>query len=273
MDEHPRSSVRFQPGYNCWRVEPADRLALFIDNDEAFDALKPLILAAKKSIWILAWVFDPLTRLDPDRVRKEPRPDTRRPHRPDAATTGGSEPGLDVRMLTWDMPFPIAASQLFGPHRGAAFFAGSRVKYRLDNTLPASACHHQKVVIIDGSVALLSGGDIGVDRWDTTRHLDNDPRAACPPVVTIRLGTRSRCWSTAERARRWPSSSSPAGAHPAATRWSFRNGPTRRPGPRTCCPTCAACSRHGPHLGRVEGRPEITECMLLHLSASGGPNG
>jgi hypothetical protein len=41
-------------------VEQADRLALFIDNDEAFDALKSLILlSAKKSIWILAWVFDP----------------------------------------------------------------------------------------------------------------------------------------------------------------------------------------------------------------------
>jgi phosphatidylserine/phosphatidylglycerophosphate/cardiolipin synthase-like enzyme len=71
MDERP--SV-FRPGYSCWRVEPADRLALFIDNDETFDALKPLLLAAKKSIWILAWVFDPLTRLDPDRVKKSRDP-------------------------------------------------------------------------------------------------------------------------------------------------------------------------------------------------------
>jgi phosphatidylserine/phosphatidylglycerophosphate/cardiolipin synthase-like enzyme len=85
-----------------------------------------------------------------------------------------------VRILVWDMPFPIAASQLFGPHRGQVFFAGSRVKYHLDNTLPASACHHQKVVVVDGSVALVSGGDIGVDRWDTTQHLDNDPRRRLP---------------------------------------------------------------------------------------------
>jgi phosphatidylserine/phosphatidylglycerophosphate/cardiolipin synthase-like enzyme len=55
-------------------VEPADRLALFIDNDETFDALKPLLLSAKRSIWILAWVFDPLTRLDPDRVKKSRDP-------------------------------------------------------------------------------------------------------------------------------------------------------------------------------------------------------
>ena len=177
MDE--RASV-FRPGYSCWRVEPADRLALFIDNDETFDALKPLLLAAKRSIWILAWVFDPLTRLDPDRVKK-----SRDPEHADRIglilrRQASLNPALDVRILTWDMPFPIAAAQLFGPQRGAAFFAGSRVKYQLDNTLPDSACHHQKVVIIDGATALLSGGDIGVDRWDTCEHLDNDPRRRLP---------------------------------------------------------------------------------------------
>jgi phosphatidylserine/phosphatidylglycerophosphate/cardiolipin synthase-like enzyme len=177
MDERP--SV-FRPGYSCWRVEPADRLALFIDNDETFDALKPLLLTAKRSIWILAWVFDPLTRLDPDRVKK-----SRDPMHADRIglllrRQAALNPALDVRILTWDMPFPIAAAQLFGPQRGAAFFAGSRVKYQLDNTLPDSACHHQKVVIIDGAAALLSGGDIGVDRWDTCEHLDNDPRRRLP---------------------------------------------------------------------------------------------
>jgi phosphatidylserine/phosphatidylglycerophosphate/cardiolipin synthase-like enzyme len=174
------SASLLQPGATCWRVEQADRLALFIDNDEAFDALKDILLSAKKSIWILAWVFDPLTRLDPDRVRK-----SRDPQHVDRIglllrRQAALNPGLDVRILVWDMPFPIAASQLFGPHRGQVFFTGSRVKYHLDNTLPASACHHQKVVVVDGSVALVSGGDIGVDRWDTTQHLDNDPRRRLP---------------------------------------------------------------------------------------------
>ena len=169
-----------RPGSTCWRVETADRLALFIDNDEAFDALKAILLSARKSIWILAWVFDPLTRLDPDRVKK-----SRDPEHVDRIglllrRQAALNPGLDVRILVWDMPFPIAASQLFGPHRGQVFFAGSRVKYQLDNTLPASACHHQKVVVVDGAVALVSGGDIGVDRWDTTQHLDNDPRRRLP---------------------------------------------------------------------------------------------
>jgi phosphatidylserine/phosphatidylglycerophosphate/cardiolipin synthase-like enzyme len=175
----PAASL-LRPGSTCWRVEQADRLALFIDNDEAFDALKEILLSARKSIWILAWVFDPLTRLDPDRVKK-----SRDPAHVDRIglllrRQAALNPGLDVRILVWDMPFPIAASQLFGPHRGQVFFAGSRVNYQLDNTLPASACHHQKVVVVDGSVALVSGGDIGVDRWDTTKHLDNDPRRRLP---------------------------------------------------------------------------------------------
>ena len=177
MGERP--SV-FQPDLNCWRVEPADRVALLIDNDETFDALKPLLLAARHSIWILAWVFDPLTRLDPDRVRRSRDPGNADRIGLILRRQAALNPALDVRVLTWDMPFPIAAAQLFGPQRGAAFFAGSRVKYHLDNTLPASACHHQKVVVVDGQVALLSGGDIGVDRWDTPRHLDHDLRRIMP---------------------------------------------------------------------------------------------
>jgi phosphatidylserine/phosphatidylglycerophosphate/cardiolipin synthase-like enzyme len=168
------------PGDTCWRTDMADRLSLLIDNDETFDALKLALLSAKHTIWILAWVFDPLTRLDPDRVKR-----SRDPMHADRIglllrRQAALNPALDVRILAWDMPFPIAASQLFAPHRGAAFFAGSRVKYRLDNSLPASACHHQKVVVVDGALALVSGGDISVDRWDTTEHLDNDPRRRLP---------------------------------------------------------------------------------------------
>lgn len=261
------SSV-FQPGYNCWRVEAADRVALLIDNDEAFDALKPLLLAAKKSIWVLAWVFDPLTRLDPDRVRR-----SRDPTRADRIglilrRQAALNPALDVRVLTWDMPFPIAASQLFGPHRGAAFFAGSRVKYRLDATLPASACHHQKAVIIDGVTALISGGDIGVDRWDDCRHLDNNPLRRLPTgrhypprhEVSMLVDGRAGEAMADLFIDRWRSSGGDAVERPARpdeTPWPAHLTPDLRKIPVAVARTSA----------QWRGRSEVTECMLLHLSA------
>lgn len=262
-----RASV-FQPGYNCWRVEPADRVALFIDNDETFDALKPLLLAARKSIWILAWVFDPLTRLDPDRVRKSRDPTSADRIGLILRRQAALNPALDVRVLTWDMPFPIAASQLFGPHRGAAFFAGSRVKYRLDATLPASACHHQKAVIIDGVTALVSGGDIGVDRWDDTRHLDDNPLRRLPTgrryparhEVAMLVDGRAGEAMADLFVDRWRASGGDAierPARPEETPWPEGLLPDLRRTPIGVARTSAAW----------QGRPEITECMLLHLSA------
>jgi phosphatidylserine/phosphatidylglycerophosphate/cardiolipin synthase-like enzyme len=257
-----------KPGATCWRVETADRLALFIDNDEAFDALKSILLAARKSIWILAWVFDPLTRLDPDRVKK-----SRDPEHADRiglllTRQAALNPGLDVRILVWDMPFAIAASQLFGPHRGQVFFAGSRVKYRMDDTLPASASHHQKMVIVDGATALVSGGDIGVDRWDSTRHLDNDPRR--------RLPTGRHYPARHEVAALVDGKAAEALADLFVTRWRKATGevvappqrPEQSPWPDHLVPDFhqvdLAICRTQPAW---KGDPEVNETMLMHLAS------
>jgi phosphatidylserine/phosphatidylglycerophosphate/cardiolipin synthase-like enzyme len=264
MGERPSE---FRPDQNCWRVETADRLALLIDNDETFDALKPLLLAARRSIWILAWVFDPLTRLDPDRVRK-----SRDPEHADRIglilrRQAALNPALDVRILTWDMPFPIAAAQLFGPQRGAAFFAGSRVKYHMDNTLPASACHHQKVVVIDGVAALLSGGDIGVDRWDTCEHLDNDPRRRLPTgrhyparhEVAMLVDGRAAQALGEMFIDRWRNATGEALTMPQR--------PDSDPWPENLLPDLR---RVEVAIARTQaawkGRPEITESLMLHLA-------
>jgi phosphatidylserine/phosphatidylglycerophosphate/cardiolipin synthase-like enzyme len=176
----PDQEPILQPGTNCWRIDRAERLNFLIDSADYFSALKGALLKAKSSIWILAWTFDPLTRLTPDRS-----PVSRDPQHADRLglllrRLSALNPALDIRILAWDMPFPIAASQFFPQARSKAYFRGSKIKYRLDNSLPASACHHQKAVIIDGRLAFVSGGDMGPDRWDTCHHADHDPRRRLP---------------------------------------------------------------------------------------------
>ena len=167
-------------GETCWRTARADALAFLIDGAEYFAAVKAAILQAKQSVWILAWVFDPLTRLEPDRVERSGDPATADRLGLLLRRIAALNPALDVRVLAWDMPFPLNASQAFAPERAVAEFKGSRVKFRLDDSLPYSACHHQKLVVIDGRVAFVSGGDLGVDRWDTCDHADDDRRRRLP---------------------------------------------------------------------------------------------
>ena len=178
MDED--TGVLLRQGETCWRLEDAERAAFLIDSADYFAALKAALLSARRSIWILAWTFDPLARLTPDRSHKSRDPK-------DADRLGlllrrlaALNPALDVRVLAWDMPMGIAASQLFAPQRGQAYFNDSRVHYRLDDSLPKSACHHQKIVVVDPRLAFQSRGHVGADRWDTHAHLDNDPRRRLP---------------------------------------------------------------------------------------------
>jgi phosphatidylserine/phosphatidylglycerophosphate/cardiolipin synthase-like enzyme len=180
METDDGQAPLLRPGDTCWRLEEAERAAFLIDSADYFAALKSVLLSARRSIWILAWTFDPLARLTPDRTSR-----SRDPEHADRLglllrRLAALNPALDVRVLAWDMPVGIAASQLFAGQRGKAYFKDSRVDYRLDDSLPKSACHHQKVIVVDGRIAFVSGGDVGADRWDTHDHLDHDPRRRLP---------------------------------------------------------------------------------------------
>lgn len=163
-------------GFGCWRVETAGRFSALMENDAYFDALASSLAKARRSIVILGWQFDPRTRLDP-----HSRPDDRQfeiGHQ--LRMLVKTRPDLDIRMLIWNSPLLIAASQGFYPHRAQRWFRKRLVEFRLDQPGPIGACHHQKVVVIDDAVAFCGGGDISTDRWDTCEHLDHDPRRCRP---------------------------------------------------------------------------------------------
>lgn len=167
----------FIPGETCWRTEAAERVALLIDTEAYFTALYEAMQKARRSILILGWGFDPRTRLFPDGYDG--------PDDPDEVgqvllRLARERPQLDIRLLIWKSALPISASQEFFPHKARKWFKDTPVKFRLDDQVPFGACHHQKVVVIDDRLAFCGGGDIGVDRWDTPGHLEEDRRRIQP---------------------------------------------------------------------------------------------
>jgi phosphatidylserine/phosphatidylglycerophosphate/cardiolipin synthase-like enzyme len=167
----------FRPGKTCWRTARADRAAFLIDNEAYFTAVFDALHKARRSILLLGWGFDPRTRLFPDGYDGPDDPDEVGRILVQLAF---DRPELDVRLLIWRSALPIAASQEFFPHKARKFFRDTPVKFRLDDSVPFGACHHQKVLVVDDRLAFCGGGDISVDRWDSPAHKDGDQRRIMP---------------------------------------------------------------------------------------------
>ena len=164
------------PGKTCWRIAPADRMAVIVDADAYFRYVKDAILRARHSVLLIGWDFDTDIRLDRDNPA------------PDVPNTLGSllthvvrrNKGLHVYLLRWDLAF------LKAPFRGTTplflinWIAARRLHLRLDSHHPAEGCHHQKIAVVDDGVAFCGGIDITLGRWDTPAHLDHDPRRRNP---------------------------------------------------------------------------------------------
>jgi phosphatidylserine/phosphatidylglycerophosphate/cardiolipin synthase-like enzyme len=166
-----------RPGETCWRLARAGRAAFLMDNQAYYAALFAALLAARRSVLILGWAFDPRTRLAPDGSEGPADPDEI--GRILVGLTQ-SRPDLDVRLLIWKSAFSTTGVHPFLRHRARTWFARTAVKFHEDGDVPFGACHHQKVVVIDDRVAFCGGGDIVTNRWDTPAHLQVDPRRILP---------------------------------------------------------------------------------------------
>jgi phosphatidylserine/phosphatidylglycerophosphate/cardiolipin synthase-like enzyme len=177
VEETTRPMSLLRPGDTCWRKAQAERAAFLIDNQAYFAAVFEAFQQARRSILLLGWGFDPRTRLFPDGYDGPDDPDEVGRILVELAR---ARPELDVRLLIWKSALPISASQEFFPHKARKFFRNTPVRFRLDDTVPFGACHHQKVVVVDDRLAICGGGDIAVDRWDSPAHPDEDPRRIMP---------------------------------------------------------------------------------------------
>lgn len=162
-----------RPGYNCWTVARAERVALIVDAEDYFRAFYQAALRARRSIVILGWDFNSRTQLHFDPVDPNGPP----------ALLGDflnylvrRRRSLHVHVLNWDYPMVFGADRELPPLYGFGWTPSRRVHLRYDDTHPVAGSHHQKVVVIDDALAFAGGIDLTVRRWDSSAHSPDDPR-------------------------------------------------------------------------------------------------
>ncbi len=169
--DRPDSLLR--PGYNCFAVARAERVALIVDAADYFKWFYQAALRARRSITILGWDFNSQTRLHFDPVPEGGPPVllgdflnylVRRRH------------GLHINVLNWDYPMVFGADRELPPLYGFGWQPARHVHLRYDDTHPVAGSQHQKIVLVDDKVAFVGGIDLTVKRWDSPAHAPDDPR-------------------------------------------------------------------------------------------------
>ena len=167
------------PGETCWRSAPADRYAPIIDGADYLRHVKAAMLNAHHRIVIIGWDLDYRTAFERDETTLE-GPNHLGPF---LHWLLRKRPELNVYLLKSNLRLlPAFDGFWFGvaPVSLLNRFTSARMHFAVDGVHPTGAVHHQKIVVIDDSVAFCGGIDLTIGRWDTRAHLAVDPRRNGP---------------------------------------------------------------------------------------------
>ena len=174
MNEKATGNI-IRAGENCWRTEIAQRIAVAIDGECYFRALREAILGARQRVMILGWDIHSQLRLVRDE-KDDGYPTKLGPLLDYVA----SEREVDVYVLSWDFAMIYLLERETFPLYSLNWKTDSRVRFELDSAHPPGASQHQKIVVIDDALGFCGGLDLSVWRWDTSEHPAEDERRVDP---------------------------------------------------------------------------------------------
>ncbi|WP_175922901.1 VTT domain-containing protein [Burkholderia latens] len=159
-------------GRNCDTIRHADRFTMLVDGDAYFSTLRAALLRARHTVFIVGWDVDSRMRLSPG-GSDDGLPDTLAAF---LHALAAARHNLRIYVLAWDFAMIYALERDWPPVYRAAWRAHRGIRFRLDDTHPRGASHHQKLVVIDDRLAFVGGLDLTRARWDTPAHAADDPR-------------------------------------------------------------------------------------------------
>jgi phospholipase D1/2 len=252
------------PGQNCWRLARAHRAAFLVDAAGYFATLRAAFLRARRSILIVGWDIDSRTRL----VQGQPDdgwPETLGPFLKELSE---QRRRLEVYILNWDFAMLYAIDREVLPLYTLGWQTHRNLHFHLDGRHPVGACHHQKIVVIDDTLAFVGGMDLAQARWDTPDHTPGAPErvrsnGTCyAPVHDVQMmvdGPVAAALGTLVR-ERWE--------HATGRRIPWSHRPLRDPWPPAVAPDVTevdvAIARTVP---KYDGTPEVAEVRRLYLDS------
>jgi phospholipase D1/2 len=165
------------PGCNCWRVATAEKLAFLIDGASYFEAFYRAALNAERSITILSWDIDTRTELIPTSHEVDGFPTELGPFLRQLLRR---KKGLRVNILNWNFAMLYAMERQWFQSIHSGWRNHHRLRFHLNDRHPIGACQHEKLVVIDDTVAFIGGLDLTKNRWDTPEHKEQEPRRVDP---------------------------------------------------------------------------------------------
>ena len=162
----------YQAGRNYWKKGRAGRAGFIIDAQDYFACFVEAVLRAEHTVYIAGWDLDSQLQL----LRGNEQPDfpTRLSEFLNYAVK--KNPQLHINILDWDFSMIYTFKREYLLSWKFTQNAGRRIHFHLDDYLPPGASHHQKIVVVDDCLAFAGGIDLSHERWDTSRHLPDDPR-------------------------------------------------------------------------------------------------
>jgi phosphatidylserine/phosphatidylglycerophosphate/cardiolipin synthase-like enzyme len=163
------------PGQTCWRTAHADQFACLVDGADYFRHVKAALLRARHRIMLIGWDFDARTTFE----------------RGDKTLPGPNQLGAFLYWMLWkrsDLEIYLLRSNLrllpafdalwdgFTPVALLNQISSRRMHFAVDGARPTGAVHHQKIVVVDDTMAFCGGIDLTGDRWDTRAHQEDAGR-------------------------------------------------------------------------------------------------
>lgn len=166
-EEFGNSSI-LDPSGNVWRGEHARRARMLVDAAEYFGVLRASMLQARRSLIVVGWDIDSRMRfVGPGGEADDGYPELFGDFLKRLAR---EKPGLEIKLLLWDYSVIYATERQLLPALPLRWNTPSNIDFCLDNQVPFGGSHHQKIVVIDDSLAFSGGIDLTVRRWDTSAH-------------------------------------------------------------------------------------------------------
>lgn len=255
------------PGETCAAVIPNSRGGVLVDGRDFYRAFYDAAVQARSSILMAGWQFSSGVQLvrgaDADCC-------THSTKLIDLLTELCNErPELHVYMLPWDSS-PVFTFEREPLQRLRFHLKGHRrIHWKMDNSHPPGASHHQKLIVVDRAIAFVGGMDICDSRWDDRAHSAKS-KDRCRPTGTYGPYHDVQAYVTGEAVdvlRGW-----------FADRWKLAAGATLELAacPRTAIEIRPTFEVHAPRLALARTWPKlklnnggIRELYHLHARAIG----